>query len=67
MSRDRGVFIDQSQSLNLFIENPSLSKITSMHFYAWKAGLKTGMYYLRTKSKSKAIQFTLEPCTSCAA
>jgi len=67
MSRDRGVFIDQSQSLNLFIENPSLSKVTSMHFYAWKAGLKTGMYYLRTKSKSKAIQFTLEPCTSCAA
>ena len=67
MAKDRGCFIDQSQSLNLFIENPSISKLSSMHMYTWKVGLKTGLYYLRSKSKSKAIQFTLEPCTSCSA
>ena len=66
MARDRGCFIDQSQSLNLFIENPTVPKLSSMHMYAWKAGLKTGMYYLRSKAKSKAIQFTLEPCQSCS-
>ncbi|WP_299153004.1 ribonucleoside-diphosphate reductase subunit alpha [uncultured Christiangramia sp.] len=60
MSRHRGYFIDQSQSLNLFMENASYSKLTSMHFYAWKSGLKTGMYYLRTKSAVDAIKFTLE-------
>ncbi|HET7361554.1 MAG TPA: ribonucleoside-diphosphate reductase subunit alpha, partial [Salinimicrobium sp.] len=59
MSRQRGYFIDQSQSLNLFMENANLSKLTSMHFYAWKSGLKTGMYYLRTKSAVDAIKFTL--------
>ncbi|MEC4112795.1 ribonucleoside-diphosphate reductase subunit alpha [Myroides pelagicus] len=59
MSRDRGVFIDQSQSLNLFMEGANYAKLTSMHFYAWKAGLKTGMYYLRTKSAVDAIKFTL--------
>lgn len=59
MSRHRGYFIDQSQSLNLFMENANLSKLTSMHFYAWKSGLKTGMYYLRTKSAVDAIKFTL--------
>jgi len=59
MSRQRGYFIDQSQSLNLFMEDPDYSKLTSMHFYAWKSGLKTGMYYLRTKSAVNAIQFTL--------
>jgi ribonucleoside-diphosphate reductase alpha subunit len=67
MAKDRGCFIDQSQSLNLFIENPSIPKLSSMHMYAWKLGLKTGIYYLRSKAKSKAIQFTLEPCTSCSA
>ena len=67
MAKDRGCFIDQSQSLNLFMENPNISKLSSMHMYAWKAGLKTGLYYLRSKAKSKAIQFTLEPCTSCSA
>ena len=67
MAKDRGCFIDQSQSLNLFIENPTVSKLSSMHMYAWKSGLKTGLYYLRSKAKSKAIQFTLEPCTSCSA
>jgi ribonucleoside-diphosphate reductase alpha subunit len=61
MARDRGQYIDQSQSLNLCIENPSLSKISSMHFYAWKSGLKTGIYYLRTKAKARPIQFTLDP------
>ncbi|MDA8596614.1 ribonucleoside-diphosphate reductase subunit alpha, partial [Flavobacteriaceae bacterium] len=59
MSRHRGYFIDQSQSLNLFMEDPDYSKLTSMHFYAWKSGLKTGMYYLRTKSAVNAIKFTL--------
>ncbi|MTG96891.1 MULTISPECIES: ribonucleoside-diphosphate reductase subunit alpha [Myroides] len=59
MSRDRGYFIDQSQSLNLFMEGANYAKLTSMHFYAWKAGLKTGMYYLRTKSAVDAIKFTL--------
>jgi len=59
MSRQRGYFIDQSQSLNLFMEGATLAKLTSMHFYAWKSGLKTGMYYLRTKSAVDAIKFTL--------
>ena len=59
MSRHRGYFIDQSQSLNLFMEGATLAKLTSMHFYAWKSGLKTGMYYLRTKSAVDAIKFTL--------
>jgi len=60
MSRHRGYFIDQSQSLNLFMEGATMSKLTSMHFYAWKSGLKTGMYYLRTKSAVDAIKFTLK-------
>lgn len=60
MSRQRGYFIDQSQSLNLFMENANYAKLTSMHFYAWKSGLKTGMYYLRTKSAVDAIKFTLD-------
>ena len=59
MSRHRGYFIDQSQSLNLFMENANMAKLTSMHFYAWKSGLKTGMYYLRTKSAVDAIKFTV--------
>ena len=59
MARHRGYFIDQSQSLNLFMKDPDYAKLTSMHFYAWKSGLKTGMYYLRTKSAVNAIQFTL--------
>ncbi len=59
MARHRGYFIDQSQSLNLFMKDPDFAKLTSMHFYAWKSGLKTGMYYLRTKSAVNAIQFTL--------
>jgi len=59
MSRQRGYFIDQSQSMNLFMQDPDYGKLTSMHFYAWKSGLKTGMYYLRTKSAVNAIQFTV--------
>jgi ribonucleoside-diphosphate reductase alpha chain len=60
MARHRGYFIDQSQSLNLFMNDPDYGKLTSMHFYAWKSGLKTGMYYLRTKSAVNAKQFTLD-------
>ena len=69
MARDRAPFVCQSQSLNLFIADPTYSKLTSMHFYAWKQGLKTGCYYLRTKAAAKAQQFTVEPsaCVSCSA
>lgn len=68
MAADRGVYVDQSQSMNLFVENPTLSKLSSMHMYAWKAGLKTGMYYLRSKAKARPIQFSLEAeCTACSA
>jgi ribonucleoside-diphosphate reductase alpha subunit len=68
MAADRGRFIDQSQSMNLFMESPTLSKLSSMHMYAWKSGLKTGMYYLRSKAKSRPIQFSLEPdCVACSA
>ena len=68
MAADRGHFIDQSQSMNLFMESPTMSKLSSMHMYAWKAGLKTGMYYLRSKAKARPIQFSLEPeCVACSA
>ena len=68
MAADRGHFIDQSQSMNLFLESPTMSKLSSMHMYAWKAGLKTGMYYLRSKAKALPIQFSLEAeCTACSA
>jgi ribonucleoside-diphosphate reductase alpha chain len=60
MAADRGAFIDQSQSLNIFISDPNYAKLTSMHFYAWKKGLKTGMYYLRSKSAADAIKFTID-------
>ena len=60
MAADRGAFICQSQSLNLFVDSPNTAKLTSMHFYAWKKGLKTGMYYLRTQAATKAVQFTVE-------
>jgi len=73
MAADRGAYIDQSQSLNIFIENPTPSKLTSMHFYGWKKGLKTGMYYLRTRAKAKPIQVTVpivcrkeEDCVVCS-
>ena len=60
MAADRGAYICQSQSLNLHVQNPNFGKLTSMHFYAWKKGLKTGMYYLRTKAAADAIKFTVE-------
>ncbi|ABH08177.1 HSPV074a [Horsepox virus] len=79
MAADRGAFIDQSQSMNIHIADPSYFKLTSMHFYGWSLGLKTEMYYLRTKPASAPIQFTLdkdkikppvvcdsEICTSCS-
>ena len=68
MAADRGKYICQSQSLNLFIAAPDPGKLTSMHFYAWKKGLKTGIYYLRTRPSSKALQFTVKPqdCEACS-
>ncbi|MGB0166912.1 MAG: ribonucleoside-diphosphate reductase subunit alpha [Luteibaculum sp.] len=60
MAADRGAYICQSQSLNVFMENPTFGKLTSMHFYGWKKGLKTGMYYLRTQAATQAIQFTVD-------
>jgi ribonucleoside-diphosphate reductase alpha chain len=60
LSADRQHFIDQSQSLNIYFENPTIRKLTSMHFYGWKAGLKTGLYYLRSSSASDAAQFTVD-------
>ena len=60
MAADRGAYICQSQSLNLFVDAPTTSKLTSMHFYGWRKGLKTGMYYLRSKAASQAVQFTVE-------
>jgi ribonucleotide reductase alpha subunit len=61
MSSDRGAFICQSQSLNLWVEDPDYKTLTSMHFYSWIKGLKTGMYYLRRKAKHQPQQFTIEP------
>ena len=61
MAADRGAYICQSQSLNLWIEDPTYSALTSMHFYAWSKGLKTGIYYLRRRGRHHAQQFTIEP------
>jgi ribonucleotide reductase alpha subunit len=61
MAADRGAYIDQSQSMNLFLGNPTKNILTSMHMHAWKKGLKTGQYYLRTKPVAKAQQFTVDP------
>ena len=68
MALDRGKYICQSQSMNLFLESPNVSTLTSMHFYGWERGLKTGIYYLRSRPSSRAIQFTVEPdCANCSA
>ncbi len=69
MSRDRAPFVCQSQSLNLFVSDPTYARISSMHVYAWKQGLKTGCYYLRTRAVASAQKFTVEPpsCTTCSA
>jgi ribonucleotide reductase alpha subunit len=64
MAADRGAYIDQSQSLNIFMENPTVAKLSSMHFYGWKKGLKTGMYYLRTRAKAKPQQVTVTPAAT---
>lgn len=64
MAADRGAYICQSQSMNIFMPNANFAKLTSMHFYAWKAGLKTGMYYLRTKAAVNAVKFTLDQSTA---
>lgn len=60
-SADRGAFVCQSQSLNLFLEDPDFKKLSSMHFYSWQKGLKTGIYYLRTRAKAQAQKFTIDP------
>jgi ribonucleoside-diphosphate reductase alpha chain len=59
MAADRGAYVCQSQSMNIHLKDPNFGKLTSMHFYAWKAGLKTGMYYLRTNAATEAIKFTV--------
>jgi ribonucleoside-diphosphate reductase alpha subunit len=64
MAADRGAYIDQSQSLNIFMENPSVAKLSSMHMYGWKKGLKTGQYYLRTRAKAKPQQVTITPVSA---
>ena len=61
MAADRGAFVCQSQSLNLWMEDPNYGGLTSMHFYAWGKGLKTGIYYLRRRGRHQAQQFTIEP------
>ena len=61
MAADRGEYVDQSQSMNLFVETASINKISSMHMYSYKKGLKTGMYYLRTKSATNATKVTINP------
>jgi ribonucleotide reductase alpha subunit len=61
MAADRGAFICQSQSLNLWLEDPNYKNLTSMHFYSWEKGLKTGIYYLRRRARHQAQQFTIEP------
>jgi ribonucleotide reductase alpha subunit len=61
MAADRGAFICQTQSLNLWLEDPNYSNLTSMHFYSWSRGLKTGIYYLRRRGRHQAQQFTIEP------
>jgi ribonucleoside-diphosphate reductase alpha chain len=64
MAVDRAAFVRQSQSMNLFMDTPDTHKLTSMHFYAWEKGLKTGMYYLRTKPRASTQQFTIDPSKS---
>ena len=61
MAADRGVYICQSQSLNLWLEDPNYNTLTSMHFHSWSKGLKTGIYYLRRRARHQAQQFTIEP------
>ena len=70
MAADRGPYIDQSQSMNIHIEEPTRAVMTSVHFHSWSKGLKTGQYYLRTQPKAKALQFTVaveDECMMCSA
>jgi len=67
MAADRGAYVCQSQSLNLWMEDPTYASLTSMHFYAWAKGLKTGIYYLRRRGRHQAQQFTIEPVAAAAA
>ncbi len=67
MAIDRGAYVCHSQSMNVFLSEPTIAQLTSMHFYGWRGGLKTGMYYLRTNPKAKAIQVTVSECESCSA
>ena len=68
MAADRGAYVCQSQSMNLFVAEPTFKKLSSMHFYAWNKGLKTGVYYLRSKAASRAVQVTVAPaCLECSA
>lgn len=68
MAADRGPYVCQTQSMNLFVAEPTFKKLSSMHFYAWKKGLKTGIYYLRAKPAAKAVQVTVAPdCLACSA
>ena len=64
MSADRGAFVCQSQSMNLWMAEPSYAKLTSMHFYTWSKGLKTGIYYLRRRARHQAQQFTIDPSST---
>jgi ribonucleoside-diphosphate reductase alpha chain len=61
MAKERGAFVCQSQSMNIFVDEPNLRKLNSIHFHAWECGLKTGMYYLRTKPKATAQKFSIDP------
>jgi ribonucleotide reductase alpha subunit len=67
MAAARGAYVCQSQSMNLFVAEPTFKKLSSMHFHSWKRGLKTGMYYLRTKPAARAVQITVDPCLACSA
>ena len=67
MAADRGAFVCQTQSTNLFVASPNFKTLSSMHFYAWKRGLKTGQYYLRSKPAARAIQVTVPDCLACSA
>jgi ribonucleoside-diphosphate reductase alpha chain len=67
MAADRGIYVDQSMSLNMFVSQPTFRKLSSMFFYAWRKGLKTGMYYLRSKAASSAVKITVtEECVACS-
>lgn len=67
MAADRGRFVCQTQSMNLFVAEPTFRKLSSMHFYSWTKGLKTGCYYLRTRPAARAVQVTVDPCLACSA